>query len=86
MRNRAYRLIDDVGAEVNRFPWYGSKTWDEEDHAGVEEEWDGDDDCDGPAEGDQTIEVPYIRSEAKVGRNDPCPCGSGKKHKKCCGK
>lgn len=22
----------------------------------------------------------------KVGRNDPCPCGSGKKHKKCCGK
>lgn len=24
--------------------------------------------------------------EAKVGRNDPCPCGSGKKYKKCCGK
>jgi len=23
---------------------------------------------------------------AKVGRNDPCPCGSGKKYKKCCGK
>lgn len=27
---------------------------------------------------------PYIRQEAKVGRNDPCPCGSGKKYKKCC--
>jgi len=26
-----------------------------------------------------------IRSE-KIGRNDPCPCGSGKKYKKCCGK
>lgn len=25
------------------------------------------------------------RSNAKVGRNDPCPCGSGKKYKKCCG-
>lgn len=25
------------------------------------------------------------RSEEKVGRNDPCPCGSGKKYKKCCG-
>jgi len=25
-----------------------------------------------------------LRSGAKVGRNDPCPCGSGKKHKKCC--
>jgi SEC-C motif-containing protein len=27
----------------------------------------------------------YRRSEPKTGRNDPCPCGSGKKHKKCCG-
>ncbi|MGZ4833696.1 MAG: preprotein translocase subunit SecA [Terriglobales bacterium] len=26
-----------------------------------------------------------VRSGAKVGRNDPCPCGSGKKYKKCCG-
>jgi len=25
------------------------------------------------------------RNAPKVGRNDPCPCGSGKKHKKCCG-
>ena len=29
---------------------------------------------------------PYIRSGKKVGRNDPCPCGSGKKYKQCCGK
>ncbi len=27
-----------------------------------------------------------ISTRTKVGRNDPCPCGSGKKHKKCCGK
>ena len=27
-----------------------------------------------------------IRASEKVGRNDPCPCGSGKKYKKCCGK
>jgi curved DNA-binding protein CbpA len=26
-----------------------------------------------------------IRAEPKIGRNDPCPCGSGKKYKKCCG-
>jgi preprotein translocase subunit SecA len=26
------------------------------------------------------------RQVEKVGRNDPCPCGSGKKYKKCCGK
>lgn len=29
---------------------------------------------------------PFVRSGAKVGRNDPCSCGSGKKFKKCCGK
>lgn len=27
-----------------------------------------------------------VRNEDKIGRNDPCPCGSGKKYKKCCGK
>lgn len=27
-----------------------------------------------------------VNQSQKVGRNDPCPCGSGKKHKKCCGK
>jgi hypothetical protein len=29
-------------------------------------------------------EEPYVRAEPKIGRNDPCPCGSGKKYKKCC--
>ncbi|MDD3571315.1 MAG: SEC-C metal-binding domain-containing protein, partial [Lachnospiraceae bacterium] len=29
---------------------------------------------------------PKTRKEEKVGRNDPCPCGSGKKYKQCCGK
>lgn len=29
--------------------------------------------------------TPYRREAPKVGRNDPCPCGSGKKYKKCCG-
>ena len=32
-----------------------------------------------PAEEDET----YVRSEPKIGRNDPCWCGSGKKYKKC---
>lgn len=29
---------------------------------------------------------PYIRDKPKIGRNQPCPCGSGKKYKKCCGR
>ena len=27
-----------------------------------------------------------VVKENKVGRNEPCPCGSGKKYKKCCGR
>jgi len=42
----------------------------------------------------QTVENKYleeaasspVRNEVKIGRNDPCPCGSGKKYKKCCGR
>ncbi len=30
------------------------------------------------------LHEPYVRPEPKTGRNDPCPCGSGKKYKKCC--
>ncbi|MCK5648583.1 MAG: SEC-C domain-containing protein, partial [Gammaproteobacteria bacterium] len=29
---------------------------------------------------------PFVRDGQKVGRNQPCPCGSGKKYKQCCGK
>lgn len=29
-------------------------------------------------------DMPYVRSSKKIGRNDPCPCGSGKKYKHCC--
>ncbi len=37
--------------------------------------------------GDDTVKKQPVRKTAaqKVGRNDPCPCGSGKKYKKCCG-
>ena len=32
------------------------------------------------------VPVEQAQAEDKVGRNDPCSCGSGKKFKKCCGK
>ncbi|MBN1277242.1 MAG: preprotein translocase subunit SecA [Deltaproteobacteria bacterium] len=35
--------------------------------------------------GDDSAVAPFKRKERKIGRNDPCPCGSGKKYKKCCG-
>jgi SEC-C motif-containing protein len=36
-------------------------------------------------EGEAVKSRPFVREAPKVGRNDPCPCGSGKKHKRCCG-
>jgi preprotein translocase subunit SecA len=38
-----------------------------------------------PEEGEMEHK-PFVRSERKVGRNEPCPCGSGKKYKQCHGK
>src|SRR5438105_1825070 len=35
--------------------------------------------------GDMQPVQQVVRGTAKIGRNDPCPCGSGKKYKKCCG-
>ena len=39
-----------------------------------------------PKETKEAPKVPIKREAPKVGRNDPCPCGSGKKYKNCCGK
>ena len=36
-------------------------------------------------DGDVQKQAPVVRGAPKVGRNDPCTCGSGKKYKKCCG-
>jgi len=40
----------------------------------------------GESAGDETLKKQPVRKDQKVGRNDPCPCGSGLKYKKCCGK
>lgn len=36
-------------------------------------------------ESGEIVPTTVVRTSPKVGRNDPCPCGSGKKYKKCCG-
>lgn len=36
-------------------------------------------------EGQPGARQPIVRDEPKIGRNDPCSCGSGRKYKKCCG-
>jgi preprotein translocase subunit SecA len=36
--------------------------------------------------GEESEQLPFVRDERKVGRNEPCPCGSGKKYKQCHGR
>jgi uncharacterized protein YecA (UPF0149 family) len=57
--------------------------WRKEDAGDFDEEDAGfaDDDLFGDQE---MLPEPYVRPVPKIGRNDPCPCGSGKKYKKCC--
>jgi hypothetical protein len=75
-----YGLIGDAGAAIESYlvgdegaecPVCGEEHGHSHEH--------GEDDGDVAAE-------PIVREAPRVGRNDPCPCGSGKKHKKCCGK
>jgi preprotein translocase subunit SecA len=39
-----------------------------------------------PKESKEVTHTPITNTEPSIGRNDPCPCGSGKKYKQCCGK
>jgi preprotein translocase subunit SecA len=39
-----------------------------------------------PAPASPAVTTPVVRGEKKVGRNEPCPCGSGKKYKQCHGR
>jgi Protein of unknown function (DUF1186)/SEC-C motif len=72
--------VDDVAAAT---AWWDrrSRNTDDEDDLLLDEDDDWDESDDGYTE----IAEPY-RAPPRVGRNEPCPCGSGKKYKKCCGK
>ena len=61
------------------------ETWDDEDDMDPEDWRDDIIDLPPPEIPEYTPPQPYI-APLKTGRNEPCPCGSGKKHKKCCGK
>lgn len=80
MRERAH---DRLLAALERAGWDRRPRVDDEDDDGTPYA----DDDDWAADTDDYVEVaePY-RAPPKVGRNAPCPCGSGKKYKKCCGR
>jgi hypothetical protein len=55
------------------------------DYEELTEDFDETDEYEGSQENiDETDEYEPSKTLPKVGRNEPCPCGSGKKYKKCC--
>lgn len=86
---QAYAAMQDK-ADWERFgdPWKfylpgeivaRTQRWEKEDTENDADEWVGDYGYD-----ETFFPETYVRPEPKIGRNDPCPCGSGKKYKKCC--
>ncbi len=73
--------------ETDQWDDYEDEYYDEDD----DDDFDEYDEFDLPLEDDATFKnQPHpklsITGENKTGRNQPCPCGSGKKYKNCCGK
>lgn len=61
--------LDDAVGKLESWSWDGEDEAEDEEHGGLQP---------GP------FDAPYVNPLRTVGRNDPCPCGSGKKYKKCC--
>lgn len=78
-----YILIDDAAARME--DWYCFKPQSVEVADWEDEFFDDDGDGDTPWMPANTYWTPPPPSLPKIGRNAPCPCGSGKKFKKCCG-
>ncbi|MEO8350229.1 MAG: DUF1186 domain-containing protein [Chthoniobacteraceae bacterium] len=77
-----YTLIDDTIAEIGS--WYCFKP----ESAAEDDDWEDADLPNDPDDlaGDDWGSAQFaIRETTKIGRNEQCPCGSGKKYKKCCG-
>ena len=94
--NKAYDAKKDRPEwENEREPWdfyqpqaikARQQRWSEESAWGSEDEMGFEDDLFDEPDNHfyQGMQQPFERETPKVGRNDPCPCGSGKKFKKCC--
>lgn len=81
-------LLDGSGGSAKR-TWLGieeryARMAEMELHAAQAAEEDEEDDRDDGLDDAPLVHLPITRATPKVGRNDPCPCGSGKKYKKCC--
>lgn len=75
------RRREELAREMAR-----AKLQHEQTSAAAREQADEDDEQGNAQAGSSATPETFVRQERKVGRNEPCPCGSGKKYKQCCGK
>lgn len=75
-RNRHLQKIDDTIGELRNWAYFKNNSRDKHFDQLMNKN---------PGFMSQPKGTPIV-NEPKIGRNDPCPCGSGKKYKKCCGK
>jgi hypothetical protein len=76
-----YALIDDTVAAMEWWHCFSEEAAEEEELDDI----DVLEDVVFDMEDDELPGTPVVREVPKIGRNDPCPCGSEKKYKKCCG-
>ena len=77
-RSSEYEPWDDTVEEFSSWYGFSEKYREERDRTRAAEQ-------DRPSESIfAALDAPYVNPNRGVGRNDPCPCGSGKKYKKCC--
>ena len=74
--------VHTVATYESMFPAARQRT----EHAQIDQFGGLPEDQNAEAEGEGHHGLTIRRQQAKVGRNDPCPCGSGQKYKKCCGR
>lgn len=80
-----HHLIEDAASEVEWWasPWDEDEDWD--DWGDDDELWDTYNEQISALNGHPLASSAPHEAQKKVGRDDPCPCGSGKKYKECCG-
>ena len=86
-RDPHHQLITDVVKEMESWYCFSPEFAKERDRSDSDE---GEEDAtaadwEGFSPGGWLIPAPFRHSGPKIGRNDPCPCGSGRKYKRCCG-
>ncbi|HZF39822.1 MAG TPA: DUF1186 domain-containing protein [Blastocatellia bacterium] len=85
--------VEDVTMEMRAWfenrehgdEWDEDEDWYEDDEGDEEDEWDADLLRRSAMNGNNFAPIEPYKAPEKIGRNDLCPCGSGKKYKKCCG-